>query len=154
MGDQFPRPERGLISRPGLERVRDYREYIDRHMLELLSGDDLTDELLNAIDIGLNHEQQHQELMLTDIKHAFSCNPTLPQYQTEPIAASSPAQPRWFDFEEGLFTIGNQTEGFAFDNELPPHKNYQQAYSIASRPVSCGDYIEFIDAGGYRDPGH
>jgi ergothioneine biosynthesis protein EgtB len=154
VGDQFPRPERGLISRPGLGRVRDYREYIDRHMLELLSGDDLTDELLNAIDIGLNHEQQHQELMLTDIKHAFSCNPTLPQYQTEPIAASSPAQPRWFDFEEGLFTIGNQTEGFAFDNELPPHKNYQQAYSIASRPVSCGDYIEFIDAGGYRDPGH
>jgi len=99
----------------------------------------------------LNHEQQHQELMLTDIKHVLSCNPTLPVYQPGHLATVQRLDQDWFEFEEGLYEIG-ANGGFAFDNELPRHRTWLEPFGLASSPVTCGQYIEFIEAGGYQRP--
>ncbi len=154
VGDQFPRPQRGLISRPGLERIKEYRGYVDKHVCELLLTEELSGEMEYAIEVGLNHEQQHQELMLTDIKHALSCNPTLPVYEESPTAPFESPNQEWFEFSEGIYEIGHEGKGFAFDNESPRHPVFVQEFSIAGHPVSCGQFIEFIDDGGYNRPDH
>ena len=122
VGDQFPRPQRGFISRPGLAEIVEYRRFVDERMDDFLNSGELSEELLNAIEIGLHHEQQHQELMLTDIKHVLSCNPTLPVYQPEVFAASVNPTGKWFGFEAGVYEVGHSGQGFAFDNELPRHR--------------------------------
>lgn len=154
VGDQFPRPQRGLISRPGLEKIRDYRRSVDRQMVELLDADQLPTSLRYSMEVGLHHEQQHQELMLTDIKHVLSCNPTLPVYQAGAFALSEKPNSDWFDFDEGVFEVGHGGDGFAFDNESPRHRVFLHDFSLAGHPVTCGQFIDFIEDGGYERPDH
>ena len=154
VGSQFPRPQRGLLSRPGLARIRDYRQHVDERMDELVrASDGLTDELARVIEIGLHHEQQHQELMLTDIKHVLSCNPLFPVYRaaeaTEPAGGG---QGGWNQFPEGVYWIGHDGEGFAYDNEAPRHRVFLDAFEIRSQPATCGEYLQFMADGGYERP--
>ncbi len=146
------RANRGLMSRPNLDEVRAYREYVDAQMSELL-GRPLASELAALIELGLNHEQQHQELILTDIKHALWSNPLHPPYL--PLGKDSPQSSgglSWAAFEEGLYEIGHAGPGFAFDNESPRHKVYLYPFRLASRLVNNGEYLAFMADGGYRRP--
>ena len=155
VGKQFPRPQRGLVSRPGLERIREYRAFVDRHMADMLQSGKISEQLAETIRLGLHHEQQHQELMLTDIKHALSCNPTYPAYGGQGFGRSDVTASRaWIEIPEGLYDIGHAGAGFAFDNELPRHRVFVSEFALASSPVSCGEFIEFIADGGYQRPDH
>jgi len=155
IGPMHSRPHRGLLSRPTVEQVMAYRERIDERMQTLLQRQDLSPEVVSVITIGLNHEQQHQELLLTDIKHLFSCNPLLPAYVGEKAAAARPAAALEFrNFDGGLIDIGHSGDGFSFDNELPRHRTYTDAFRLANRAVTNGEYLEFVRAGGYEDPIH
>ncbi len=152
IGDRHPRPERGLLSRPGLDEVLVYREHVDAAMLELLAGarPPETDAL---IELGLQHEQQHQELILTDLKHLFSRSPLKPAYQRQlPLTPMGTQTRRWVAFEEGLHEIGHAGPGFCFDNETPRHRVWLEAFQLASHPVTNGDFLEFIEDGGYQRP--
>jgi len=159
VGEQFPRPRRGLLSRPTAAQIMEYRAAIDANILQLLSESDESASLANGmslaeiLEIGLNHEQQHQELMLTDIKHVFSCNPLHPVYRSRPPAASaSPAPQGWRAFDEGVCEIGHTGPGFCYDNELPRHHVFLHAFQIADRLVTNAEYLEFMQAGGYSRP--
>jgi ergothioneine biosynthesis protein EgtB len=153
VGLQYPRPRRGLLSRPSLAEVREYRRYVDRHMSALLAGGDLPSDTARVVEIGLHHEQQHQELILTDIKHVFSCNPLWPVYREDDLpSADLPAEPRWLKFDEGIYHIGHGGDGFAYDNESPRHRVFLEQFELAGRLVTCGEYLDFISAGGYRRP--
>ncbi len=148
-------PQRGLLSRPTVAQVMAYRERIDERMNNLLQRQDLPAAIQDAITIGLHHEQQHQELLLTDIKHLFSCNPLLPAYTQEKPAPTRPAPALEFrDFEGGLIEIGHSGEGFSYDNEVPRHRTYTDSFRLANRAVTNGEYLEFVRAGGYEDPIH
>ena len=152
VGEQFPREERGLMSRPDLAEVLRYRRHVDGRVEDFLSGESAR-ELLPVVELGLNHEQQHQELILTDIKHAFSCNPIYPVYREalrKPVACAAPLS--WIGVPEGVYWIGHDAEGFAFDNESPRHRCFLESFSLASRLSTSGEYIEFIEAGGYQRP--
>ena len=151
VGDKHPRAQRGLLTRPGLDQVRAYRADIDARIQALLASSS-DQELLALVQLGLQHEQQHQELMLTDIQHLFSRNPLLPAYQSQaPLARAAPDL-RWYKFAGGLTEIGHAGEGFGFDNEMPRHSVFLQPYDIASRLVTNGEYAAFIAAGGYANP--
>jgi len=155
VGEQHPRPRRGLVTRPGLDEVRAYRAHVDHHMGALLDRGDITEEMAGIVTLGLNHEQQHQELILMDIKHLLSCNPLEPVYA--PAAArpaAAPASAGWTPYPGGTVPIGHEGDGFCFDNERPCHRVLLEPFSIATRPVTCGEYLAFIDAGGYTRPGH
>jgi ergothioneine biosynthesis protein EgtB len=153
IGDKHPRPERGMLTRPSLERVLAYREHVDRAMLETLISRPLPEDVAGLIELGLHHEQQHQELILTDVKHLLSRNPTRPAYHKQwPLTPIEAREPRWLSFAEGLHEIGHSGSGFAFDNETPRHRTWLQAFQIASHPVTNGDFIRFIEDGGYRRP--
>jgi ergothioneine biosynthesis protein EgtB len=151
VGERHPRPERGLLSRPSLEEVRDYRRHVDRRMLAWF-GTAAWRERSALVELGLNHEQQHQELILTDVKHLLSRNPLLPAYAKGefPPAESEPAA--WRRFPAGVREIGHGGPGFAFDNEQPRHRVFANAFEIADGLVTNGDYGAFIDDGGYRRP--
>ena len=152
VGDKHPRPQRGLLTRPALSEVKAYRHDVDRRMDALLASG-IDGELAALVELGLQHEQQHQELMLTDVKHLLAQNPLYPAYAADPLAASQPAaQLDWLPFEGGLAEIGHKGTGFCFDNELPRHRTYVAPFALASRLVTNGEYREFIEAGGYRDP--
>jgi ergothioneine biosynthesis protein EgtB len=158
LGPRHPRPQRGMLSRPALAEVLDYRRHVDAALHEFIEAGDNT-ALAGAaglIELGLQHEQQHQELTLTDVKHLLSLNPLRPAYlapDPAPAPASGAAPPlRWLDFEGGLAEIGHGGEGFAFDNETPRHRVWLQPYRLANRLVSCGEYRAFMDDGGYRRP--
>jgi len=153
VGARHPRPLRGLLSRPSAEEIGHYRGEVDRRMERLLQGS-LTAERAALIELGLNHEQQHQELILTDIKHAFWSNPLRPAYaplRTGKGASDAPP-PRWIDIPSGIYEVGHAGSGFAFDNEGPRHRVYLTACRVAGRSVTCGDYTAFIADGGYRRP--
>lgn len=152
IGEQFPRSQRGLISRPGLADTLEYRRHVDRAMTEWISRSDLTTQQMDVLAIGLNHEQQHQELMLTDIKHALFCNPLAPVYWQGNPPASVPSELLWIPMDEELTWIGQDSTDFAFDNERPRHRHFLNAYQIASRCVTNGEYLAFIDSGGYQRP--
>jgi ergothioneine biosynthesis protein EgtB len=154
VGPMHARPQRGLLSRPSLDEVRDYRRYIDEAVGELLNRADDA-ELPGLVELGLQHEQQHQELLLTDIKHAFWCNPLQPAYRA-PIAASADAKAvplRFVDGREGIVEIGHRGEAFAFDNETPRHRTLLQPHVLANRLVTNAEYLAFVREGGYREPG-
>lgn len=150
VGERHPRPSRGLLTRPSLEEVSAYRSHVDLAMTNLLSTrlDPLTSAL---VDLGLNHEQQHQELLLMDIKHLFAQNPLRPAYRKCSDPASDVARSlSWLDYDGGVFEIGFAGPSFAFDNESPRHRVYLEPFLIADRPVNCGEWLDFIDDGGYQ----
>ncbi|HEU4671181.1 MAG TPA: ergothioneine biosynthesis protein EgtB [Dyella sp.] len=154
VGPMHARPRRGLLSRPSLQEVFDYRCYVDEAVGEWLeAGDD--PDLPALVELGLNHEQQHQELLLTDIKHALWCNPLRPAYRPDGwVARSSPAQPlRFLAGSEGVVEIGHGGTGFAFDNETPRHRALLQPHALANRLVTNAEYLAFVHDGGYLDPG-
>lgn len=148
LGPRHPRPRRGLITRPALDEVLAYRAHVDAAMAQACKDPVLAD----AITLGLNHEQQHQELMLTDLKHAFFCNPLLPAYTDQKPQPQAVHPLSWQEHAGGLVEIGHDGDGFAFDNEGPRHQVYLHPFRIASRPVSNGEYAAFIADGGYRRP--
>lgn len=151
VGDRHPRPERGMLSRPGLEEILAYRRHIDQAMLGLMVEEGAPPAVGALIELGLQHEQQHQELILTDAKHLLSRNPLKPAYQKQwPLTPIQEHAQRWIHFEPGLREIGHAGPDFCFDNETPRHRVWLDAFQIASHPVTHGDFIEFIDAGGYR----
>jgi len=153
LGPRHARPQRGVLSRPGLAEVKAYRQHVDAALADLLPF--ATPEARALIELGCHHEQQHQELLLTDVLHAFSCNPMQPAYQSDPPEpAIAPAQ-AWLKHEGGIVQIGhdeNGATGFAFDNEGPRHPVMLAPFEISNRLVTCGEYADFIAAGGYREP--
>jgi ergothioneine biosynthesis protein EgtB len=155
IGERHPRPERGFITRPSLSDVLRYRANVDERMMALLSRP-MSTPLEALVTLGLHHEQQHEELILTDIKHLLSCNPLHPAYVKRwPMAAVQPQPLRWFGFDEGLFELGHDAGAdgaFHFDNEGPRHRVWHDAFEIASRPVTYGEYLDFMNDGGYLRP--
>ncbi|RDI98323.1 ergothioneine biosynthesis protein EgtB [Dyella solisilvae] len=153
VGPMHARPQRGLLSRPGVEQIRSYRERVDDAVSEfLLRGVD--EATLAVIELGLQHEQQHQELLLTDIKHAFGVNPLLPAYTTHAAThdASSAAPLEFIGGAEGIVAIGHAGDGFAFDNESPRHRVLLGPHALANRLVTNAEYAAFVHDGGYQEP--
>ena len=166
VGDKHPRPQRGLLTRPSLQEVMDYRDRVDEAMAAAVAdgasgGSGAFDALLV---LGLNHEQQHQELILSDVKHLLSCNPLGPAYADGIRPSSAPpameaggehmvqAAASFLGFDGGIVDIGHDGPGFCFDNELPRHQVLLQPYELADRLVTCGEYLAFVRDGGYRRP--
>ena len=153
VGDKHPRARRGLLTRPSLDEVLAYRADVDRRIARLLDIAQGDRALAQLVELGMQHEQQHQELILTDVKHLLAQNPIFPAYLDSPLAASdAAARADWIAFEGGLAEIGHGGRGFAFDNELPRHRQYVAPFALASNLVTNAEYLEFIEAGGYRDP--
>ena len=156
VGPQFSRPARGHLSRPTVAEIYDYRAHVDKAMAALLeTGPDATlAELTPLLELGLNHEQQHQELILTDLKYNLALNPLRPAYHSVTPSRGTATPLVRQEFAGGLQRIGHAGPGFAFDNEGPRHQVYLQSFRLATRPVTNGEYQQFIDAGGYQSPEH
>jgi ergothioneine biosynthesis protein EgtB len=156
VGDRHPRPQRGLITRPTLDEVKRYRANVDERMGAVLASHAGQAELHELVTLGLHHEQQHQELLLTDIKHVLSFNPTHRPYAKRwPIGAVQPQPLRWHAFEGGLAETGYDPArdgAFCFDNETPRHTTFIAPFELASRPICYDEYLAFMDDGGYRRP--
>ncbi len=153
VGARYPRPRRGVVSRPGVAEVAEYRRHVDESMARLLQGS-LAPDVSSLVELGLHHEQQHQELLLMDIKHVLSCNPLQPAYTTVKVDAprSSPST-AWIEHDGGLAEVGfGDDDGFAFDNELPRHTTHLEPFALADRPVTCGEWLAFMDDDGYGRP--
>src|SRR5688572_21085361 len=149
IGERHPRPERGMLSRPSLDEVLAYRRYVDEQLIAAT----LPEPSKTLLELGLHHEQQHQELILTDLKHLLSRNPLKPAYQKQwPLTEIRPRARSWIGFAGGLHEIGHAGEGFAFDNEKPRHRVWLEDFEVASHPVTHGDFVDFIEDGGYRRP--
>jgi ergothioneine biosynthesis protein EgtB len=154
VGRRHPRPQRGLVSRPGVEEVASYRAHVDQAMNHLLDRD-LGLATTALVELGLNHEQQHQELLLMDIKHVLSMNPMSPAYRPgiggcDDRRSAESAPVSWIEHSGGPADIGHAGGGFSFDNELPRHTTHLAPFALADRPATCGDWLAFIDDGGYR----
>jgi len=160
IGQPFPRPERGLLSRPTLSEVLSYRQHVDKQMSELLSRDEHQhrETIAQHCRLGIEHEKQHQELLYTDIKYSFSRNPLYPAFdrQREAKPSSGFAESAWCDFSGGLYSLGiNELPNeFAFDNEMPEHKVFIEPFSLANRLVTNREYQAFVDDGGYSKPAY
>jgi ergothioneine biosynthesis protein EgtB len=155
-GARHPRPDRGLLSRPSIAEIAQYRAHVDRAIEELVlsAGAENWQSITPLLELGLNHEEQHQELILMDIKHVLSLNPLDPPYLSHPPTATGAATTSlaFTSFEGGLCEIGFGGTGFAFDNEGPRHKVWLEPFRLGSRLATCGEYRAFIEAGGYRKP--
>jgi ergothioneine biosynthesis protein EgtB len=155
-GARHSRTARGLITRPSLAKILEYRAHveasIDAHW------NNLPDAALQLIELGIHHEQQHQELLLTDILHLFSCNPTLPAYWPEPVVRDAPSSDvallGWIEGPSGIQSIGHKGDSFAFDCEGPSHDVFLQPFSLADRTVTNGEWLQFMNDGGYSEPRH
>ena len=153
VGARHPRFARGLISRPTVGEMFDYREVVDRAVKRWLAETHIDDALAATIDLGLAHEEQHQELLLTDLKYAFAQNPLLPGYHPRPPVNEISVRPiRWIYHPGGVVEIGHAGSGFAFDNESPRHRVYLNPFEIANRLITVGEYREFLNDGGYERP--
>lgn len=157
VGDKHPRPQRGMLTRPPLAEIHDYRRDVDARMQRLLQDEAAHVSLRDLVVLGLNHEEQHQELLLTDVKHLLSLNPLAPAYREQaapllPPNAAPSAPLEWVDFAGGVTAIGHRGTGFAFDNELPRHDVLLQPFGLGSRLVTNGEYLQFVERGGYADP--
>ncbi len=156
VGDQHPRPQRGALTRPGIGEVMAYRDTIDDRLTALMSACD--DETIIAmaplVELGLHHEQQHQELLLTDIKVVLHANPMRPCYREREIDSAQTESNAlgWIDFEGGVVEVGHGGQGFAYDNEEPRHRRFLEPFKLADRLVTNGEYLEFIEDGGYDQP--
>jgi ergothioneine biosynthesis protein EgtB len=154
VGPRHSRPARGMLSRPSGEEIARYRRHVDEALQRYLREGDPDAATLEAIELGLHHEQQHQELMLTDVKHALAQNPLRPAYRADaapPAAVEAPAL-AYRSVEGGLGSLGHDGAGFSFDNERPRHRAYVQPFALASRLVTCGEYLDFMADGGYARP--
>ena len=155
VGPRHPRPARGLLSRPAVDVVAAYRDHVSTAMTRFV-GEGPAEAWHAAallLELGVQHEQQHQELILMDIKHVFSVNPLLPAYQApKPQVRRSATPLAWVEFAGGLVEIGHSGSAFAFDNETPRHKVWLEPFRLATRPVSCHEYLGFIEDGGYKRP--
>jgi len=151
VGERAVRAERGAITRPDVSEVYAYRKYVDEHMHQLLSKP-VSKELEELVILGINHEQQHQELLITDLKHTFSLNPLHPLYKVDGDRTTDKNKTSgWINMEENIYHIGHQGNGFCFDNELGRHRVFLHKYQIANQLVTCGEYLEFMKAGGYQE---
>ncbi|WP_151637283.1 ergothioneine biosynthesis protein EgtB [Noviherbaspirillum aerium] len=153
VGDKHPRPQRGLLTRPPLADVLAYRRHVDERMNMLLAAGGTDGRIAALLEVGLHHEQQHQELMLTDVKHMLSMNPLEPAYlQTPWMPGRVAPDMHWRRFEAGVVEIGCKGDDFCFDNELPRHRQFVEGFAMASRLVTNGEYLAFIDSSGYATP--
>ncbi|HEB90226.1 MAG TPA: ergothioneine biosynthesis protein EgtB [Deltaproteobacteria bacterium] len=154
-GERHARPERGLLTRPGLTEIFEYRARVDDHVEALMraGGADADRECLRTIEIGLHHERQHQELILTDLKHLFSRNAMRPAYRS-PLAPGQETADElgWIDVPDGVQVLGHRGDGFHFDNESPAHRVFIEPCQVSDRLISNGEFRQFIEDGGYRDP--
>jgi ergothioneine biosynthesis protein EgtB len=152
IGERVSRNNRGMLFRPPVEDIYAYRRYVDKAMEELLAND-LTPSTAKIIELGLQHEQQHQELLITDTKYIFSQNPLLPVWDESKTLdhLMQEANLSWLSVPEGIYTVGFQEEGFCFDNELNAHKQFISSFEIMDRPVTNAEYLEFVEAGGYKN---
>ena len=151
LGDRTKRGNRGDISRPTKNKVYEYRNYVDNHMQKLFVKGELNKDITELITIGINHEQQHQELFYTDLKYTFSLNPLHPKYSDKIICEKGTAgNANFIGFNEGVYEIGHAGDEFAYDNEGPRHKVYIHNFEIADKLVSNAEYLEFVEAGGYQ----
>ncbi len=154
-GARILRTNRGNLTRPSVEDIYKYRAYVDEHMKEWLSTTALTEALHDLVTIGLHHEQQHQELLFTDIKYILGTNPLLPKYKdAAPIEQVTSLSNEWLPVEQGNYQIGHQGDGFFYDNEQGVHQVYLHDYQIQDRLVTNGEFIEFVEAGGYQQFQH
>lgn len=156
VGPRHPRPQRGLLSRPSVAEIAIYRDAVTEATVRLIGAAD-TDSwqtIFPLLELGIHHEQQHQELILMDIKHVFFANPLRPVYHSRPAPAdkSTGASAEWIEFPGGLVEIGDAGNRFSFDNEKPRHRTWLEPCRLASRLVTCGEFRSFIDDGGYRRP--
>ncbi len=153
IGPQFARAQRGMLTRPTLTEVIAYRKHVDAAMQALLDSDQVTGATLDLVELGLNHEQQHQELILTDVKHLFSANPLNPAYAKRwPLTSVRSTPSKWIAVDSGLSVVGHRTATFHFDNEAPAHEVRINAFEVADRLVTNGAYLEFMQDGGYQRP--
>jgi ergothioneine biosynthesis protein EgtB len=155
VGAKHPRAQRGLISRPNLQEVLAYRQAVDERIQTVLTLLPAQPELLALLELGIQHEQQHQELMLTDIKHVLSCNPAQPAFAKGwPLIQVAPSPMHWLRFAGGLAHTGQAADhpSFCFDNETPQHKVWLEPFELANRPATYGDYLAFMHDGGYQRP--
>lgn len=154
VGPRHPRPERGLLSRPGLDEVLAYRRHVDREMTRIFEQETAQDAVADIVELGIHHEQQHQELILTDLKHLLSRNPLHPRYAEQYFpwrsVGSTRGEPSWIAIPGGLRHIGHDGKRFCFDNETPRHRVYTGGFEIAAAPVTNGEFLEFISDGGYE----
>ena len=155
VGDQVQQGVRGYYSRPTTGEVAEYRQYVDGHMIDFLEGRDETElgEWASVIILGMHHEEQHQELLVTDIKYALAHNPLRPAYRGEaatPGETATAPELVWRAFDEGIHRMGYEGDGFAFDNETPRHRVFLEPFQLGSRPVINSEYLHFIEDGGYR----
>jgi len=152
VGEQYPRARRGLITRPDCAAVTRYREQVDLAMAELIERceESTLTGLAPLIMLGLNHEQQHQELIVTDLKHAMSFNPAGPAWANPAPRGGSPGELNWQAHDGGLVQIGHEGAGFCFDNETPRHKAWLEPFELASRPICNGEWMTFMADGGYE----
>ncbi|MYM84444.1 ergothioneine biosynthesis protein EgtB [Duganella sp. FT50W] len=151
IGEKHPRPQRGLLTRPAMAQVRAYRANVDTRIARLLEVAPSA-ELEMLLTLGLQHEQQHQELMLTDVKHLLAQSLLRPAFMELPLLVAGAAPPlEWLVFDGGLTEVGHDGQGFSFDNEVPRHKQYIAPFALASRLVTNGEYLNFINAGGYAN---
>ena len=154
VGEQYSRADRGLLSRPTLDETKEYRSAITRRVLSLLEAcpDSDLSEISSLIEVGIHHEQQHQELLLTDILHVFSVNPLEPTYREGVEIQSSTHESDWLGFSGGMLDVGHPGDGFSFDNECPRHAAWIRPFELRTHPVTCGEWAAFIDDDGYRRP--
>jgi len=153
VGRKHPRPERGMLSRPALDDVLDYRAHVDEALAALLADGGLDADRLALVELGIQHEQQHQELILTDVKHLLSLNPLRPVYSKSwPLTSVHATRPAWIPVMGGVHAIGHDGAGFAFDNEAPRHRAWLEDFEIASQLVTHHEYLAFMEDGGYRRP--
>ncbi len=153
VGERHPRPQRGLLTRPALAEVKRWRSSVDEHMQAMLQSND-SPALAELVNLGLHHEQQHQELLLTDVKHLLSLNPLQPAYAAAwPLASVAPVAAAWLGFDGGLVNIGHAgaADGFAFDNETPRHAHHLRPYALMNRLVTHGEWLAFVADRGYQD---
>lgn len=154
VGDRHPRPERGFLTRPSCDEIGDYRRHVDRAVADFLStaDDEAIAKTIGIVQLGISHEQQHQELLVTDIKHVMSRHPFGPAVYAAPEpSAAEPAPDRFVEFDEALIELGHEGPEFAFDNEGPRHKVWLDRFALADHPVTNKDYAEFIADGGYDE---
>ncbi len=154
-GERFTRARRGLLSRPTVAEVYEYRKYVNEHIIDLLdkADEEQFKKYAPVIEIGINHEQQHQELMLTDIKHVFSINPIYPVYSAKEVSPTENVpQIKWIEFEEGIYDVGHNGKSFSYDNETPQHKEFINSFTLSSRLVTNREYLTFMEAKGYETP--